>query len=292
MTKRILVIGKTGQLGRSIEKISLNYKELDFILVGRNEIDLSSTASIRSFFKKENAFDVIINAAAYTNVEQAEKDFEIANAVNHIAVAEIAKQAKLQQTFLIHVSTDYVFDGKGSSPYVEEDSLRPLNNYGKTKFLGEQAILASGCAGVIVRTGWLYSEFGNNFVKTILRLGQQRDEINVVSDQIGSPTYALDLARVLVLLAQPDVQRGIEIFHYSNEGVCSWYELAQAVFNMSNMQTQVVPIQSKDYATQAVRPYYSVLNKDKIRHQLDIGIPHWRDSLQRCLYSLGQCLDG
>ena len=187
---------------------------------------------------------------------------------------------------LLHVSTDYDFDGKFYRPYVETDAVAPQNQYGLTKLKGEQAMLASGCMGAIVRTSWVYSEFGNNFVKTMLRLGRDRDSLNVIFDQVGSPTYATDLARALVGLLEHGAQEGVEIYHYSNEGVCSWYDFAKAIFELSEVSCDVNPIVTQDYPTPASRPHYSLLNKSKIKLDTGLAVPYWRDSLQQCLREL------
>lgn len=287
MPKRILVTGKNGQVGQSLQKIAADYPQFDLLFVGRDELDLSSFASIEQFFARSENFVAIINAAAYTAVDQAETEPEMADQVNHLAVAQLAKIAKQQNALLLHLSTDYVFDGKSHLPYIETDATNPQNQYGLSKLKGEQAIDATGCKGMIVRTSWVYSEFGNNFVKTMLRLGGERDSVNVVFDQIGSPTYATDLARaLLVLLANSDhfgANSGVEIYHYSNEGSCSWYEFAKAIFELSDVACKVSQIATKDYPTPVSRPHYSLLNKAKIKLQPDLVVPYWRDSLALCL---------
>lgn len=286
MPKRILVTGKNGQLGQSLQKVAAEFTHYDFVFVGRDELDLSSSASIEKYFAAAKPFVAIINTAAYTAVDQAESEVELANQVNHLAVAQLGDIAKVQNAMLLHVSTDYVFDGKSYRPYVETDAAAPQNQYGLTKLKGEQAMLASGCMGAIVRTSWVYSEFGNNFVKTMLRLGRDRDSLNVIFDQVGSPTYATDLARALVGLLEHGVQEGVEIYHYSNEGVCSWYDFAKAIFEFFGVVCEVRPIETKDYPTPASRPHYSLLNKSKIKLDTGLAVPYWRDSLQQCLREL------
>lgn len=287
MLKRILVIGKNGQLGQSLQKIASEFSEFNFTFVGRDELDLASELSIEAFFSQHTGFDAIINAAAYTAVDQAESEQELAGQINHLAVQQLANIAKKHNSFLVHVSTDYVFDGKGYRPYVETDMTAPQNLYGLTKLRGEQAMQASGCSGVIVRTSWVYSEFGNNFVKTMLRLGKERSSLNVIFDQVGSPTYATDLARaLLLLLRKKEISHSVELYHYSNEGVCSWYDFARAVFEQANIRCEVNPIETKDYPTPASRPHYSVLNKSKIKRALAAEIPYWRHALQQCLNEL------
>lgn len=308
MAERVLVTGKNGQLGQSLLKIASEYPQFTFEFVGREQLDLSCANSVQRFFADSQLYAGIINAAAYTAVDKAESEAALADQVNHRAVAQLAGVAREQGAFLLHVSTDYVFDGKSCQPWLENDSVAPVNEYGCSKLAGEQAMLASGCRGAIVRTSWVYSEFGNNFVKTMLRLGLERDELGVIFDQVGTPTYATDLAHALLGLlkqacssvvdlatslrcAQDDrvglraAQGGrmVDLYHYSNEGVCSWYDFALAVFELSGVQCRVKPIETSAYPTPAARPHYSVLNKAKIRQQLDTTIPYWRDSLKACL---------
>lgn len=305
MHKRILVTGKNGQLGQSLQKVVSNFAVIpsvseespacnyDFTFVGRDELDLANPQSITDFFKNKQ-FDAIINCAAYTAVDKAESEPELADQINHLAVKQFADIAKAQNSFLIHISTDYVFDGTNHKPYVETDKTNPINTYGLTKLKGEQAMQASGCTGAIIRTSWVYSEFGNNFVKTMLHLGKQRGNLNVIYDQIGSPTYATDLAKSIltvidnapIVIARSD--NDVAIYHYSNEGVCSWYDFAQAIFEISNINCQVNPIETKDYPTPAKRPHYSVMNKAKIKQILGLVVPYWRDSLKQCLTQLDQ----
>lgn len=305
MHKRILVTGKNGQLGQSLQKAVSNFAVIpseseespacnyDFTFVGRDELDLASPQSIEGFFK-DKSFDAIINCAAYTAVDKAESEPELADLINHLAVKQLAEIAKSQNSLLIHISTDYVFDGINHKPYVETDKTNPTNIYGLTKLKAEQAMQASGCAGAIIRTSWVYSEFGNNFVKTMLRLGKERDNLNVIYDQIGSPTYATDLASaILLILKSPSPLMGegwgegekqtLQIYHYSNEGVCSWYDFAKAIFEISNINCQVNPIETKDYPTPAKRPFYSVMNKNKIKQQPGLVVPYWKGSLVFCL---------
>lgn len=316
MHKRILVTGKNGQLGQSLQKIVIQNSELNiqhsFTFVGRDELDLASPQSITDYFKDRH-FHAIINCAAYTAVDKAQSEPELADQINHLAVKKLAEIAKQQNTILIHISTDYVFDGTNHKPNIETDLTNPINVYALTKLKGEQAIQSINPSGAIIRTGWVYSEFGNNFVKTMLRLGKERDNLNVIYDQIGSPTYATDLAQAaLVVLnakfsmlndtenygANEAIQNPprrkyswgakLNIYHYSNEGVCSWYDFAQAIFEISHIVCQVDPIETKDYPTPAKRPHYSVMNKVKIKQQAGLLIPYWRDSLKQCLTQLDQ----
>lgn len=283
MPRRILVTGKNGQLGQSLQKIAVAFPEYDFVFVGRDELDLASAQSIDEFFAGQNRFTAIINTAAYTAVDKAEVEPDLANQINHLAVSQLADIAHKQDAFLLHVSTDYVFDGKGCRPYIESDPVAPQNQYGLSKLKGEQAMQVSGCNGAIVRTSWVYSEFGNNFVKTMLQLGRERDSLNVIFDQVGSPTYATDLGRALVALLKAESQPGVELYHYSNEGVCSWYDFAKAIFELSGVNCAVNPIETKDYPTPARRPHYSLMNKAKIKQTLGMQVPYWREALKRCM---------
>jgi len=285
---KILVTGKNGQLGKSIHKIVTNNEQTDeFVFVGREELDLSSTDSIISYFNHNN-FDIIINCAAHTAVDKAEEEAVLANQINHLAVAQLAQIAKRQQAKLIHVSTDYVFDGESDKPYTETDVTNPINIYGKTKLAGEQALKEiMPTDAIIIRTSWVYSEYGNNFVKTMLRLGKERDELNVVSDQIGSPTYATDLAEVILEIINDkdcqDKDRLTEIYHYSNEGEISWYEFAKEIFELSGIQCGVSPITTEQYPTPAKRPKNTLMNKDKIAETFSVNIPDWKESLNTCV---------
>jgi dTDP-4-dehydrorhamnose reductase len=229
----------------------------------------------------------LINCAAYTAVDKAEIDKEIAKQLNTYAVENLAKVAQMKDIFIIHISTDYVFDGRGYKPYQEYDETNPLSVYGSTKQAGEQALLASGCRAVIIRTSWLYSEYGANFVKTMLHLGSEREELKVVSDQIGTPTYAHDLAEAImqIILQNEKVQR-TEIYHYSNEGVASWYDFAIEIMRSGRRKCRALPIPTEQYPTPAQRPYYSVLDKRKIKSQFPIIISYWKDSLKVCIKNI------
>ena len=292
---RILVTGKNGQLGRSIHKlvntdskIDNNQSSNEFIFVGREELDLSSESSISHYFDSNDRFDVIINCAAYTAVDKAEVEQELANQVNHLAVKQLASIANKQQVKLIHISTDYVFDGERNKSYTETDKTNPINIYGKTKLAGEKALQAiMPTNAIIIRTSWVYSEFGNNFVKTMLKLGKEREELNVVSDQIGSPTYATDLADVILEIIQnkifKEVGRVTQTYHYSNEGEISWYEFAKEIFKLAGIQCSVSPITTEQYPTPAKRPKNTLMNKDKIAETFSMNIPDWRESLNTCM---------
>jgi len=282
----ILVTGQNGQLGQSLAKIAKDYPQFDFIFLGREQLDLSQPATLANALENI-AFDIIINCAAYTAVDKAESEPELADAINHLAVEQLAQICNQRRATLIHISTDYVFDGKNYNPYIETDPVDPQGVYGITKLKGEQAMQAVNPKGAIIRTSWVYSEFGNNFVKTMLRLGAERDSLNVIYDQVGSPTYATDLAQaILALLSQPEQLNQTQVYHYSNEGVCSWYDFAKAIFEMSGTCCKVNPIETKDYPTPAKRPHYSLMNKAKIKQDYLITIPYWRDSLKIALNCL------
>ena len=307
MIKSVLVTGKNGQLGQSLQKIAGEYEQYDFTFVGRDELDLAQPQNIANYFR-DKYFDAIINCAAYTAVDKAESEPVLADQINHLAVKQLAEIAKQKNSLLIHISTDYVFDGTHHKPYVETDKTNPINVYGLTKLKGEQAMQDVNPKGAIIRTSWIYSEFGNNFVKTMLRLGKERDSLNIIYDQIGTPTYATDLATAALTLVRhsgegrnlttpkmpEQVQHeAVETYHYSNEGICSWYDFAQAIFDIANINRQINPIETKDYPTPAKRPHYSLMNKTKIKQiQAPKGtpglVPYWREALQQCLKQLEQ----
>ena len=290
MPKSILVTGANGQLGSELRELSILYPAYTFTFIARSELDFSDPVAIQSWFLGKT-FDVIINCAAYTAVDKAESEPALAKAINATAVATLARIAKEKGIALIHISTDYVFDGKNFKPYRETDPTSPQGVYGQSKLEGEQAMLAINPANsIIIRTSWVYSRFGNNFVKTMLRLGQERTELGVIYDQVGTPTSARDLARaILAIIQHPpglNTQTGTEIYHFSNEGVCSWYDFALAIFELSAIHCTVKPIETIDYPTPAKRPHYSLLNKAKIKNTYDLTIPYWKDSLQECLVLL------
>ena len=288
---RILVNGKKSQLGQSINKLinveakmNIRINTNGFIFVGKGELDLSSQSNINHYFDNNDKFDIIINCAAYTAVDKAEKQQALANQVNHLAVKQLAKIAKKQKAKLIHISTDYIFDGTGVNPYKETDKANPINIYGKTKLDGEKALQEiMPTDAIIIRTSWVYSEFGNNFVKTMLRLGKERDELNVVNDQIGSPTYATDLAYVILIILnnkefREEVQAS-QIYHYSNAGNISWYDFAKELFKLAKIDCNVNPITTEQYPTPAKRPLNSKLNKKKIYQAFEINSRYWKNSL-------------
>lgn len=285
----VLVTGSTGQLGQSIQYSQNQYPSLKFSFVSSNELDLCDQSAVVAYFDK-NTFEVIINCAAYTTVDKAESDFMLADKINHLAVKQLAEIAKQHNSVFIHVSTDYVFNGKNSKPYLETDTPDPKGVYGESKLNGELAFEAVGVQGCIIRTSWVYSEYGNNFVKTMQRLGSKKESLNVIYDQIGSPTYAGDLANAILVIVQSPCLRNDalkpQVYHYSNEGVCSWYDFSKTIFELSSIDCKVNPIETKDYPTPAKRPHYSLLNKAKIKHSFELDIPYWKDSLQKCIKRL------
>ncbi len=292
---RILVTGKNGQLGRSIHKVISANSEIDndygsneFIFVGRRELDLSNDSNINHYFNNNNKFDIIINCAAYTAVDKAEEESELANKINHLAVKKIAEIANKQESKLIHISTDYVFDGESNKLYTETDITNPINVYGKTKLAGEKALQdIMSTDAIIIRTSWVYSEYGNNFVKTMLRLGKERNELSVVSDQIGSPTYATDLAEVILgIINNKDYQdknQSTQVCHYSNEGEISWYEFAKEIFKLAEVDCKVSPITTEQYPTPARRPMNTIMDKNKITKAFSVDTPDWKKSLNTCM---------
>ena len=290
---KILVTGKNGQLGRSINDLIKNHIYIDnsnyphdFTFVGRSELDLNSETNISNYFKK-NAFDIIINCAAFTAVNKAEKHKALANQINHLAVKKLANIAKIQKAKLLHISTDYVFDGENDRPYSEVDPTNPINIYGKTKLAGEQAIQEiMPTDSTIIRTSWVYSKYGNNFVNNILRLAKDRSEINIVSDQIGSPTYAPDLANLIFRLINKnefmDTYKS-QLFHYSNDGEISWYEFAKEIIKIAKVDCKVSPITTVDYKDTTNRPKNTLMSKEKIINKFNINIKCWRTSLGKCI---------
>lgn len=281
----ILVTGANGQLGSELQQIGFTALD-DVFYTDVAELDITSYEAVNSYVEIHE-IDTIVNCAAYTAVDRAEDEPELAAKINAEAVQNLAKVAYKQDCLLIHVSTDYVFDGTGEKPYTEKDKTCPVSVYGKTKLAGEEAIVKSGCLYIIIRTAWLYSVFGNNFVKTILRVAKERPELNVVADQMGSPTYAEDLARAIVTIMEND-DRGVQegIYHFSNEGVCSWYDFASEIVQLCGLSCKVNPVTTAEYPTKTKRPAYSVLDKTKIKKTFDVSVPDWRESLKKCIKDL------
>lgn len=281
MDKSVLITGAEGQLGNCLKDRLKNHPTLEMFYTDISTLDITDKEAFSHFITKHNITD-IINCAAYTAVDKAEEDRETCRLVNTEAVRIIGESAAVTGARIIHISTDYVFDGKNHRPYTEEDVPHPLSVYGQTKYEGEKALMNAHNKAMILRTSWLYSEYGNNFVKTMLRLAQEHKEVRVVADQIGTPTYAGDLADALVEMLTNDIFTP-GIYHFSNEGACSWYDFAHEIFKQSHQNTTVTPIGTVDYPTRAQRPYYSLLNKNKIKSILHRGIPHWTEGLNNCL---------
>jgi dTDP-4-dehydrorhamnose reductase len=283
--KRILVTGANGQLGSEIRQISDQWDIFTFLFTDIDTLDITDIQAVDKYMKEMQP-DFVVNCAAYTAVDKAEQDKEAAWRLNGIAPGIIAESCSRFSVKLIHISTDYVFDGTNCIPYTEEDPVRPQGIYGITKLEGER-ICQSITDSIIIRTSWLYSSFGNNFVKTMIRLARDKDKLGVVFDQVGTPTYARDLARALITILHPAAAEPESwkpgIYHYSNEGVCSWYDFALAIHRFAGIHCLVEPIESKDFPTLAKRPHYSVLNKSKIKMTFHIDIPHWMESLQECI---------
>ena len=277
---KILVTGANGQLGRSMRKISGEYPQHEFLFTDMPEMDITEKAGIEAFVR-ENGVQAIVNCAAYTAVDLAETETALVEKINVLGTKVLGEVAKTLSIPLIHISTDYVFCGEGCHPLKETDATAPTGVYGRTKLEGEKALESTGCDAAIIRTAWLYSEFGGNFVKTMLRLAGERDSLNVVYDQVGSPTYATDLARALMTVLNNGVQ-GLSIYHFSNEGAISWYDFAKAIFEESGDKIAVSPIESDKYPSPTKRPAYSVLSKEKIK-AAGVDVPYWKDSLKECI---------
>lgn len=283
----ILVTGSKGQLGSEIRGLSVDYKN-NYFFTDKNELDISNEKEIKNFIEVNN-IDTIINCAAYTAVDKAEDDAENADKINHLAVKYLAEIAKEKNIKLIHVSTDYVFDGTNHKPYIETDSTNPNGVYGKTKLDGEKAMQEiNPNHSIIIRTSWVYSSYGANFVKTMLRLAKERESLGVIFDQVGTPTYARDLATTILEIIPKIENEDVEIYNYSNEGVLSWYDFARTIFELSDIECHINPIEAKEYPTPARRPHYSLLNKAKIKKEYNITIPYWKDSLDECLRKMGE----
>ncbi len=284
---KILVTGSNGQLGSELQALAPACSGCNFVFTDIAELDITSEQDIENLVRTERP-DVIINCAAYTAVDKAEKEDNLAFLINSTAVGNLARVSAKYGSLLVHISTDYVFDGKGHKPYVEDDPTNPISLYAKSKHAGEQQVQSYAGRALIIRTAWLYSEFGNNFVKTMMKYGKERGRLNVVFDQTGTPTYAHDLAKaILDIVQQRPVVKGVEVFHYSNEGVTSWFDFAKSIMELTGLACDVLPIETKDYPLPAIRPYYSVFNKAKIKQRFQVEIPYWRDSLKECIAKLG-----
>jgi dTDP-4-dehydrorhamnose reductase len=283
----ILVTGSRGQLGSEIRALSSSYNH-NFFFTNREELDITVKEAIEVFVDK-NRIDTIINCSAYTAVDKAETEQDLADSINHKAVTYLAQIAKDKSIKLIHISTDYLFNGENFRPYIETDGSSPTGIYGKTKLEGEKALeRINPKNSIIIRTSWVYSSFGANFVKTMLRLGKEREVLGVIFDQVGTPTYARDLAKVILEILPQVKNQEVEIYHYSNEGVLSWYDFAKEIMRMAKLNCEINPIETKEYPTPAKRPHYSLLNKSKIKEKFKIIIPYWKDSLDECLKEMGE----
>jgi dTDP-4-dehydrorhamnose reductase len=286
----ILVIGADGQLGHEIEKSAKLFPQFNFFYTTINDLDITDQNHVEQELKKRS-YAFVINCAGYTDVNKSETETELAYKVNGDALSIIGKLTHQFGIKVIHISTDYVFDGTAHIPYKEHDKVNPQSVYGKSKLAGETNLLASNPQSIIIRTSWLYSTYGNNFVKTMLKLGKEKSELKVIFDQIGTPTFADDLALAILNIINQNITDSVNfkpgIYHYSNEGVCSWYDFTNAIFKLSKINSCVIiPIETSQYPSPAQRPHYSVLNKGKIKTNFDIKIPHWETSLKICLDEL------
>ncbi len=283
----IIVTGANGQLGSEIrELVKSNYsKQHNFVFTDIEDIDITNIAQVENFFA-DKKFDYLINCAAYTNVDNAETESEKAKEINQVAAGILADTCAEFNIKMIHLSTDYVYEGTGHRPYSEDQLRNPVNMYGRTKLRGEHLVEQSKCEAIILRTSWLYSCYGNNFVKSMVRLGKDKNELKVIFDQIGSPTYAKDLAEAIMEIidfSENNNKFPLGSYNFSNEGVCSWFDFAHAIMEIGQLKCNIKPIETKDYPTPAKRPYYSVINKTKVKQTFKLSIPHWRDSLKICL---------
>lgn len=281
----ILVTGANGQLGSELNIISA-YEPYQFIFTDIDELDLTNGNEVNSFFNIHK-IDFCINCAAYTAVDNAEKNVEAARAINVDAVQNLAEACTINNTYLIHISTDFVFSGNAFLPLTEEAKPDPISVYGFTKLEGENVAIRSNKNTLIIRTSWLYSSFGDNFVKAMIRLGNERDELGVIVDQIGTPTYAGDLAKAIIEIIRNsdhnDLEENCGLYHFSNEGVASWFDFAKAVFDIKSIDIILKPLKTTEYPTLAKRPKYSLMDKSKIKNTFNLDIPYWRDSLELCL---------
>jgi len=278
----ILVTGSKGQVGSELEVLSFDYT-YNFFFTDKDELDISNKKNLSEFIEK-NSINTIINCAAYTAVDKAESEPKLAAKINNEAVQYLAEISKERSMKFVHISTDYVFNGEGFTPYKETDITNPNSVYGQTKLDGEKALKeVNPKNSIIIRTSWVYSSFGANFVKTMLRLGKERETLAVIYDQVGTPTYARDLAKTILDILPQIKNEGVEVYHYTNEGVLSWYDFSKEIMRMAKINCKINPIETKEYPTPALRPHYSLLNKAKIKEKFQIEIPFWKDSLAECL---------
>lgn len=285
--KQILVTGCRGQLGSELQKLAPAYDETCvFHFTDVDELDITDRQAVYDYIEA-HSISIVVNCAAFTAVDRAESEPELCDLLNNVAPGYLAEAVESVGGTMIQVSTDYVFDGCGHRPYLEDDPTRPQTVYGRTKLEGEEAVIRTCAGSMVVRTAWLYSTFGNNFVKTMLRLGKERETLGVVFDQVGSPTYARDLAAFILTAIDKGIVPGV--YHYTNEGVCSWYDFTRAIYRIAGIEEKnckVSPIHTEDYPVPAPRPHYSVLDKQKVKDTYGIDIPWWEDSLKDCLKEL------
>jgi len=278
---KILIIGAGGQLGQCLKTVSERRGITDIVFPAETDANILDQAGLKALLEKENPV-FVINCAAYTAVDKAEDEVELAKAVNETGAANLALACAANGATLIHVSTDFVFEGNEVKLLVEDDDANPINVYGQTKLDGEKAVIALLKEHFILRTSWLYSEYANNFVKTMLKLGADRDELNIIADQVGTPTYAIDLANAIFDIISSS-SNAYGVYHYSNEGVTSWFDFAKAIFDISGTNVKASPIPGSAYPTKATRPAFSVMDKSKIKNTFNLAIPYWRDSLIECI---------
>lgn len=287
---KLLITGANGQLGLSVKKVAEHFPDLSFIYTDQAELDITNYDAIHALIQKEKV-EGIINCAAYTAVDKAEEQADLAFLINENGPLNLAKACKETGCILLHISTEYVFSGEGFRPYLTNEVTNPASVYAKSKAAGEAAILNINPDGWIVRTSWLYSEFGQNFVKTMLRLGKEREQLNVIADQIGSPCYATDLALALLKMMQKGSDNsgeinGLLIYHYANTGCASWFDFTKAIMEIGDLRCSITPIPTEMYPLPAPRPFYSVLNTESTARDFGISIPYWRDSLRKCIEKL------
>lgn len=282
--RQILVTGCNGQLGNELQRLAPQYDDIEFHFTDKEELDITNRKDVYAFIE-QHAISVVINCAAFTAVDKAESEPELCDLLNHVAPGYLAEAVASIGGTMIHVSTDYVFDGTSCTPYKEEDTPNPQTVYGRTKLAGEESVIRSCPGSMVIRTAWLYSTFGNNFVKTMIRLGKEREDLGVVFDQIGSPTYARDLAQAIMKAVEQGIVPGV--YHFTNEGVCSWYDFTRAIHRIEGISTcHVRPIHTEEYPVPAKRPHYSVLDKTKISNTFGLEIRWWEDALKECIKEL------
>ncbi len=280
----ILVTGSNGQLGNEMRLLAPSNTQHTFYFTDIDELDITNKTAVLEY-AQERCVEMIVNCAAYTAVDRAETDEPMARLINALAVLNLGEVATEIGAKIVHISTDYVFDGKAFLPYKETDTPNPVSAYGRTKLEGEQLLQQACAQSVIIRTAWLYSEFGNNFVKTMIRLGNERDKLNVVFDQVGNPTYAADLAAAIMTIVNAETFVS-GVYHFGNEGVCSWYDFTKAIHQLAGVECDVQPIRSEQYPTPTERPHYSVFDKSKIKETYGVSVPHWYEALARCINKL------